>query len=118
MEGSTAVSPLAIHLEAVVRHQGSFTLGPLDMQAPTGMVTGFVGPNGAGKTTTIKTTLDMVGIDSGQVCVLGGAPGTQHGRLGTTLDAVALAQDWSALTAARNLCAFYPAWDQSLFRAC
>ena len=57
----------AIRLDAVVRRQGTFTLGPLDMTVPAGMVTGFVGPNGAGKTTAIKAMLGMVGIDAGSI---------------------------------------------------
>ena len=68
----------AIRLDAVVRTQGSFTLGPLDMTVPVGMVTGFVGPNGAGKTTPIKAMLGMVGLDAGSIGVLDGGPGARR----------------------------------------
>ena len=104
----------AIRLDAVVRTQGSFTLGPLDMTVPVGMVTGFVGPNGAGKTTTIKAMLGMVGIDAGSIGVLDGAPGARHERIGVVLDTVALPGDWTAVSAARSLERFYPDWDRSL----
>ena len=36
----------AIRLDAVVRRQGTFTLGPLDMTVPAGMVTGSAAPPG------------------------------------------------------------------------
>ena len=104
----------AIRLDAVVRRQGTFTLGPLDMTVPTGMVTGFVGPNGAGKTTAIKAMLGMVGIDAGSISVLGGAPGARHGRIGVVLDRLALSRDWTAVSAARSLERFYPDWDRDL----
>ena len=104
----------AIRLDAVVRTQGSFTLGPLDMTVPVGMVTGFVGPNGAGKTTTIKAMLGMVGIDAGSIGVLDGAPGARRDRIGVVLDAVALPREWTAVSAARNLERFYPDWDRDL----
>ena len=104
----------AIRLDAVVRRQGTFTLGPLDMIVPTGMVTGFVGPNGAGKTTAIKAMLGMVGIDAGSISVLGGAPGARHGRIGVVLDRLALSRDWTAVSAARSLERFYPDWDRDL----
>ena len=104
----------AIRLDAVVRTQGSFTLGPLDMTVPVGMVTGFVGPNGAGKTTAIKAMLGMVGIDAGSISVLGGAPGIRHGRIGVVLDRLALSRDWTAVSAARSLERFYPDWDRDL----
>ena len=104
----------AIRLDAVVRRQGTFTLGPLDMTVPIGLVTGFVGPNGAGKTTAIKAMLGMVGIDAGSISVLGGAPGTRHGRIGVVLDRLALSRDWTAVSAARSLERFYPDWDRDL----
>ena len=104
----------AIRLDAVVRRQGTFTLGPLDMTVPTGLVTGFVGPNGAGKTTAIKAMLGMVGIDAGSISVLGGAPGVRHGRIGVVLDRLALSRDWTAVSAARSLERFYPDWDRDL----
>ncbi len=104
----------AIRLDAVVRRQGTFTLGPLDMTVPAGMVTGFVGPNGAGKTTAIKAMLGMVGIDAGSISVLGGAPGARHGRIGVVLDRLALSRDWTAVSAARSLERFYPDWDRDL----
>ena len=102
----------AIRLDAVVRTQGSFTLGPLDMTVPVGMVTGFVGPNGAGKTTPIKAMLGMVGIDAGSIGVLDGAPGARRDRIGVVLDTVALPREWTAASAARNLARFYPDWDR------
>ena len=111
---SRPAPPPAIRLDDVVRRQGAFTLGPLDMTVPTGMVTGFVGPNGAGKTTAIKAMLGMVGIDAGSISVLDGAPGARHERIGVVLDTVALPRDWTAVSAARSLERFYPDWDRSL----
>ena len=102
----------AIRLDAVVRQQGTFTLGPLDMTVPSGLVTGFVGPNGAGKTTAIKAMLGMVGIDAGSIGVLDGAPGARRDRIGVVLDTVALPREWTAASAARNLARFYPDWDR------
>ena len=105
----------AIRLDAVVRKQGTFTLGPLDMAVPSGLVTGFVGPNGAGKTTAIKAMLGMVDVESGSIRVLGAAPGARHDRIGVVMDAVALPPEWTATAAARNLGRFYPDWDQTFF---
>ena len=113
-DAARPVPASAIRLDAVVRRQGTFTLGPLDMTVPTGLVTGFVGPNGAGKTTAIKAMLGMVGIDAGSISVLDGAPGARRDRIGVVLDAVALPRDWTAVSAARNLERFYPDWDRDL----
>ena len=113
-DAARPVPASAIRLDAVVRRQGTFTLGPLDMTVPAGMVTGFVGPNGAGKTTAIKAMLGMVGIDAGSISVLGGAPGARRDRSGVVLDAVALPREWTAVSAARHLERFYPDWDRDL----
>ena len=114
--GAVAPAPgAAIRFDAVVRRQGAFTLGPLDMSVPNGLVTGFVGPNGAGKTTAIKAMLGMVGIDAGSISLLGAAPRSRHDRIGVVLDTVALPPEWTAVSAARNLGRFYPGWDQDLF---
>ncbi|MCP4218239.1 MAG: ATP-binding cassette domain-containing protein [bacterium] len=43
----------------------SFTVAP-------GEILGLIGPNGAGKSTTIKTILDFIKADSGEVTVFGG----------------------------------------------
>ena len=64
----------AIALHGATRRLGPFTLGPLDMEIPTGMVTGFIGPDGAGKTTAIKAMLGMLPLDSGTVTALGTDP--------------------------------------------
>ena len=114
--GAVAPAPgAAIRFDAVVRRQGAFTLGPLDMSVPNGLVAGFVGPNGAGKTTAIKAMLGMVGIDAGSISLLGAAPRSRHDRIGVVLDTVALPPEWTAVSAARNLGRFYPGWDQDLF---
>lgn len=107
--------PPAVELRGVVRHQGSFTLGPLDLLVPTGSVTGFVGPNGAGKTTTLRTILGMVHTASGTTTVLGAPPGTRTGEVGVVLEDATLPPTWDARAAGRALARFHPAWDDPEF---
>ena len=49
----------------------SFTVRDVSFNLPEGYILGFIGVNGAGKTTTIKSILNLVRPDSGQVKVLG-----------------------------------------------
>ena len=58
---TTASHPF--QLEAVTKRYAAFALGPLDLVAPRGYVTGLVGANGAGKTTAIKIALSAVRPD-------------------------------------------------------
>lgn len=50
-------------------------LDGLNLQVKQGQTYGLLGPNGAGKTTTIKLLLGLLKADSGELKVLGRAPG-------------------------------------------
>ena len=65
----------AIEVADLVKHFGSVVaLDGLNLEVPTGQVTGFLGPNGAGKTTTIRIILGLIKANSGSVSLLGGNP--------------------------------------------
>jgi ABC-2 type transport system ATP-binding protein len=53
----------------------------LDLEVPTGQVTGFLGPNGSGKSTTIRIMLGLLHADGGRASVLGGDPWVDAVRL-------------------------------------
>ena len=59
-------SVVATLRDAVVR-QGSFTLGPVNLQLNAGERIGITGPNGAGKSTLLRLLLGVQGPDSGDV---------------------------------------------------
>ena len=46
-------------------------LADLDLVVDAGGVHGFLGPNGSGKTTTIRALLGLIGIDTGELRLLG-----------------------------------------------
>jgi ABC-2 type transport system ATP-binding protein len=52
-------------------YAGRVVVDGLDLELPTGVVSGFVGPNGAGKTTTIRMLLGLVRPTRGSGEVLG-----------------------------------------------
>ena len=45
----------------------TFRLKDVSFQIEEGRITGFIGRNGAGKTTTIKSMLNLVHPDSGEI---------------------------------------------------
>jgi len=62
----------AITIKGVTKTFGTkVAVSNLDLQIPTGKVTGFIGPNGAGKTTTIRMIMSIIFPDSGELSVLG-----------------------------------------------
>lgn len=49
----------------------NFELKNVNIELPKGMIMGFIGENGAGKTTTIKSILNIINRDSGEIKIFG-----------------------------------------------
>lgn len=49
----------------------NFSLNNISFSLPKGSIMGFIGENGAGKTTTLKSILNLISIDSGEIQILG-----------------------------------------------
>lgn len=62
---------LAIDIRNVNKQYPNFELKDVSFQLEKGYIMGFIGANGAGKTTTIKSILNMIRTDSGEVRILG-----------------------------------------------
>ena len=66
------MSSTAIEFSGVTKSfAGSRVLDGLDLMVPSGSAVALVGANGAGKTTCIKTLLDFVVADAGEVRIFG-----------------------------------------------
>jgi Cu-processing system ATP-binding protein len=62
----------AIRADGLTKRFGRLeVLKGLDLEVPSGRITGLVGPNAAGKTTFIKSILGLVRPDGGSLSVLG-----------------------------------------------
>ncbi len=62
---------LALEIRSINKKYEGFQLKDVSFQLEKGYIMGFIGANGAGKTTTIKSILNMIHIDSGEVSILG-----------------------------------------------
>lgn len=49
------------------KYDNSFELGEINLEIPNGYIIGLIGENGAGKTTLIKSILNIINKDSGEI---------------------------------------------------
>lgn len=61
----------AIEIHGLAKNYKNFTLEDVDIVLPKGSVMGYIGQNGAGKTTTIKSMLNRIKIDKGDIKIFG-----------------------------------------------
>lgn len=61
----------AIEVKDLDKNYKGFSLQGVSFNVPSGCITGFIGQNGQGKTTTIKSILNMISIDKGNIKVFG-----------------------------------------------
>lgn len=62
---------LALDVRHLNKKYANFQLKDVSFQLEQGYIMGFIGVNGAGKTTTIKSILNMIQMDSGEIHILG-----------------------------------------------
>lgn len=60
-----------VELSGVCKTYPAFRLDHVSFSLEAGKITGFIGRNGAGKTTTIKSMLNLVHPDSGEISYFG-----------------------------------------------
>lgn len=53
------------------KYDDKFKLGKIDLSIPKGVIVGLIGENGAGKTTLIKSILNIIKIDCGEIKIFG-----------------------------------------------
>ena len=61
----------AIEVRGLTKRYRGFTLDSVTFDVPMGSIMGFVGQNGAGKTTTIRSILNIIKADEGEIKVFG-----------------------------------------------
>src|SRR5690554_2734191 len=62
---------LTLDIKKLNKKYEHFHLKDVSFQLEKGYIMGFIGANGAGKTTTIKSILNLIRMDSGEIHILG-----------------------------------------------
>lgn len=109
-----------IEVRRLVKKYPSFELSDASFSIDAGRITGFIGRNGAGKTTTIKSMLNLIHPDSGEIDCFGvpltGNEKEIKKRIGYSAGTV----NWYPRKKIRDIAAvvsrFYDTWDNSAYR--
>ena len=99
---------------------GNSGVEDVSFSLPKGYIMGFVGKNGAGKTTTIKSILNMLNRDSGEIKIFGKDNLTHEAeikaKIGAVMDSTFFEENWTLLQTGAALKPFYPNWDDDKFK--
>lgn len=107
-----------LEVNGLKKSYGEFSLD-VSFSLESGKVTGFIGRNGAGKTTTIKSLLNLVHADSGEIKFFdkpfADAELDIKSRLGVVLGGVNYYPQKQLRTVTSVVSRFYPEWDNKLY---
>ena len=107
-------------VNGLVKKYPSFTLSDVSFSLDRGRITGFIGRNGAGKTTTIKSMLNLVRPDSGEVSFFGlplsGHEAEIKQRIGYSAGTISWYPRKKIRDIVRSVKSFYEAWDDTAYR--
>ena len=109
----------AIEVKKLTKKFGDYGVENINFSLPKGYVMGFVGKNGAGKTTTIKSILNLVNKDAGEIKVFG----LDHleyeaqikSKLGIVMDSPFFEGAWTLKTIEKVMKPFYQTWDSKKY---
>ena len=96
-----------------------FELKNVNIKLPKGMIMGFIGENGAGKTTTIKSILNIINRDSGEIKIFG-LDNKENERkikedIGVVLDDSFLSEYLNPSDINKIMKNIYKNWDEKLY---
>ena len=105
----------AIEIKDLVKKYPGFTLGEISLDIPKGIIAGLIGENGAGKTTLIKSILDVVKKDQGEVFILGREAGLSKEEIGVVFDNSFFPEIMTPANIDSVMKDVYKNWDSPLF---
>ena len=109
-----------VRIRELTKAYPGFTLDAVSFSLAAGRIAGFIGRNGAGKTTTIKSMLNLVHPDSGQIEYFGiplvGNEGQIKKRIGYSTGTISWYPRKRIRDIARATKPFYDSWDNATYK--
>ena len=108
-----------LEIKNLNKHFDGFSLNDVSFSVPQGYIMGFIGPNGAGKTTTIKSILNMVYPNSGEITLFGVKASRDSleimDDIGVVMDLPFYVDDWKVKDVEAAVSPFYSNWNHNVF---
>lgn len=109
----------AIEIHGLCKNYKNYSLKNVDIVLPKGSVMGYIGQNGAGKTTTIKSMLNMIEADEGEIKIFG-LDYKKHEKeikeqIGVVFDELLFHDRLTAKQIGKMLEHIYQKWNQSVY---
>lgn len=106
-----------LEIKNLSKKYNSFELKNINIELPKGTIMGFIGENGAGKTTTIKSILNIINKDSGQIKIFGldNKETKIKEDIGVVLDDSFLSEYLNSLDINKIMKNIYKNWDEKLY---
>ncbi len=113
---------IALEVKDLNKKYPDFHLKDVSFQLEKGYIMGFIGANGAGKTTTIKSILNMIHLDSGEIHILGKNMVEHELELkqdiGVAVGGMNFYTRSKIKTLTNRIKKFYKNWDEVTYRNC
>ena len=109
-----------VEVKDVCKAYPEFHLKNASFSLEDGKITGFIGRNGAGKTTMIKSMLNLVHTDSGEITYFGLPLAGHEKRIKQRIGYSTGTVSWYPRKTIREIAevtkSFYPTWDEAAYR--
>ena len=104
----------------VKKYDNKFTLGSINLEIPSGVIVGLIGENGAGKTTLIKSILNILKIDEGNIKIFNKGFNKEENTIkediGVVLDNMFFPEILTPKDINIVMKDIYKKWDEELFK--
>jgi len=109
-----------VSVQNLVKEYPSFRLNEVSFEVKKGRITGFIGRNGSGKTTTIKSMLNLVHPDGGEISYFGKPLIENEAELKSRIGYSTGTVNWYPRKSIRDIAditkEFYNTWDDNAYR--
>lgn len=118
MESKDTKNTNAIEIRNLRKNYSGFTLDISALDIPKGCIMGLVGSNGAGKSTMIKSILDLIKIDCGEIKINGQSNKNEAARedIGVVFDEIKFPQTFTVRNIRTVLNGIYKNWDDTIYK--